>query len=156
MSKKEGNFSESLFFDFWPRIFDMLVVVSFGIFRDSLDKYSWELQKVSTRLLSFMSLNLGLDSETLANVFENGRQSMRMNFYPPCLQASKVLGLSPHSDISGMTLLVQANDVQSLQIRKGGTWVPVKPIPDAFIVNVGDVVEVSSSFLLYKIYVCSF
>lgn len=70
-----------------------------------------------------------------------------MNYYPPCMQANKVIGLTPHSDATGLTLLVQVNDVQGLQIKKNNKWVPVKPIPGAIIINIGDVMEVFQPFL---------
>ena len=90
-----------------------------------------------------MSRNLGLNPEILPIMFEGGTQGVRMNFYPPCVQANKVMGLTPHSDATGLTLLVQVNEVQGLQIKKNGKWVPVNPIPGAFIVNIGDIVEVN-------------
>ena len=90
-----------------------------------------------------MSKNLGLNSETLTTMFEDGRQGMRINLYPPCVQANKVMGITPHSDATGLTLLLQVNDVQGLQIKKHGKWVPVKPIPGAFVINIGDIIEVN-------------
>ncbi|XP_062119481.1 S-norcoclaurine synthase 1-like [Humulus lupulus] len=114
-------------------------------FRENLDKYSRELQKVALFLLKFISRNLGLNSETLTSNFEDGRQGIRINFYPPCVQANKVMGLTPHSDATGLTLLLQVNDVQGLQIKKNGKWILVKPVPDAFIVNIGDVIEIMSN-----------
>lgn len=115
----------------------------FSIFRENLDRYSMEMQKLTVCLLKFMSRNLGLDLETFPNMFVEGRQGVRLNLYPPCVQANKVIGLSPHSDPNGLSLLVQVNDVQGLQIKKNGKWVPVKPVPGAFIVNIGDIIEVS-------------
>ena len=53
--------------------------------------------------------------------------------------------LTPHSDSVALTLLVQVNQVQGLQVKKNGKWVPVKPIPGAFIINIRDIIEVSSS-----------
>ncbi|XP_024026516.1 S-norcoclaurine synthase 1 [Morus notabilis] len=114
-------------------------------FRESMDKYSQELHKVAIYLLRFMSWNLGLHSEAVTSLFEDGRQGLRTNFYPPCVQANKALGISPHSDATGLTLLLHVNDGQGLQIKKYGKWVPVKPIPDAFIVNIGDVIEIMSN-----------
>ena len=93
--------------------------------------------------MEFISRNLGLNSEALTSNFEDGRQGMRINFYPPCVQANKVMGLTPHSDATGLTLLLQVNDVQGLQIKKNGKWILVKPLPGAFIVNIGDVIEVN-------------
>lgn len=113
-------------------------------FRESIDKYSWEMQKVTICLLNFMSTNLGVNSEALTSAFEYGRQSIRLNFYPPCVEADNVKGF-PHSDASGLSLLVQVNDVRGLQIKKNGKWLPVKPIPGAFIVNIGDMIEMMSN-----------
>lgn len=101
-----------------------------------------ELQKVATHLMRLMAKNLGTDLETLASFFEDGTQGIRMNYYPPCAQANKVIGLSPHSDATALTLLIQGNEVEGLQIKKNGKWVPVKPIPGTFIINIGDVIEV--------------
>ena len=119
-----------------------------GQIRESLDKYSWELHQVTMLLLKFMSRNLGLNPMTLPSVFEEGTQGVRMNYYPPCVLANKVMGLTPHSDATGLTLLLQVNDVQGLQIKKNGKWLPVKPVPGAFIVNIGDVIEVPYLFFI--------
>ncbi|KAK3016784.1 hypothetical protein RJ639_006457 [Escallonia herrerae] len=61
-----------------------------------------------------------------------------MNYYPPCVHADKVMGIAPHSDAVGLTLLIQVNEVEGLQIRKDRKWVPIEPIPGAIIVNIGD------------------
>ncbi|KAJ8625964.1 hypothetical protein MRB53_019271 [Persea americana] len=114
-------------------------------FRDAMDQYSSELQKVVISLLGFMAKNLEVDQNKLINMFNEGVQGVRMNYYPPCQQADKVLGLSPHSDATGLTLLIQVNEVQGLQIRRDGKWVLVKPSSGAFIVNVGDVIEILSN-----------
>ncbi|XVF51924.1 hypothetical protein PTKIN_Ptkin04bG0223200 [Pterospermum kingtungense] len=113
--------------------------------RETLDKYSMELQKVTIHLLKHLAKNLGTDPERLASFFEDGTQGIRMNYYPPCAQENKVIGLAPHSDATGLTLLIQVNEVEGLQIKKNGKWVPVKPIPDAFIINIGDVIEIMSN-----------
>uniref|UniRef100_A0A0E0IWF2 Fe2OG dioxygenase domain-containing protein n=1 Tax=Oryza nivara TaxID=4536 RepID=A0A0E0IWF2_ORYNI len=93
--------------------------------------------------IQFMAINLGVDEEALLAAFKPEQpQSVRINHYPPCSQANKVLGLSPHTDGVGMTLLLQVNDVQGLQIRKDGRWFAVKNLPGALVVNVGDVLEI--------------
>lgn len=119
---------------FWPTIPPS--------FRETLDKYSMALQKVAIRLMRLIAKNLGTDLETFASFFEDGTQGIRMNYYPPCAQASKVIGLAPHSDSTALTLLIQVNEVEGLQIKKNGKWIPVKPISGAFIINIGDVMEV--------------
>ncbi|CAL4915535.1 unnamed protein product [Urochloa decumbens] len=111
-------------------------------FRDTMDKYSLELSNLSVQLFKVMANNLGVNQEALLGTFKGLPQSMRINYYPPCSQADKVLGLSPHTDGVGMTFLLQVNDVEGLQIRKDGRWFSVKAIPGALVVNIGDVLEV--------------
>ncbi|PKI69083.1 hypothetical protein CRG98_010552 [Punica granatum] len=68
-----------------------------------------------------------------------------MNYYPPCPRPDLVMGLNPHSDADALTLLLQVNDIEGLQIRKDGMWVPVEPLPNAFVVNIGDLMEMVSN-----------
>ncbi|KAM3748531.1 hypothetical protein ACB098_05G116500 [Castanea mollissima] len=65
-----------------------------------------------------------------------------MNYYPPCPQPELVMGLNAHSDAVALTILLQTNEMEGLQIRKDGRWIPVKPLPNAFIVNVGDILSI--------------
>jgi isopenicillin N synthase-like dioxygenase len=54
-----------------------------------------------------------------------------------------VLGLSPHTDASGLTLLRQKkDDVQGLQAKKDGKWFGVDVLDGAFVINTGDALEV--------------
>ncbi|KAJ6804404.1 S-norcoclaurine synthase 1-like [Iris pallida] len=114
-------------------------------FRENLDAYASELKEVTNCLLRLMAENLGIEPEIVTNNFKDMQQLIRANYYPPCPKADKVFGLSPHSDATGLTILLQANDVEGLQIRNKGVWFPVKPLPGAFVVNVGDVLEIFSN-----------
>ncbi|KAL6906396.1 hypothetical protein ACP4OV_003997 [Aristida adscensionis] len=114
-------------------------------FRDSIDRYSSEAAKLISCLLGFLAMDMGVQPESLREIFRGQPQSMRMTYYPPCRQSNKVVGLSPHTDGTGLTLLLQANDVQGLQIRKDANWVAVNALDGAFIVNVGDILEILSN-----------
>lgn len=83
-----------------------------------------------------------MDGEYMRELFGEGMQTMRMNYYPPCPEPEKVIGLSPHSDGVGLTILLQLNQMEGLQIKKDGMWIPISPLPNAFIVNIGDILEV--------------
>ncbi|KAF3784817.1 SRG1 protein [Nymphaea thermarum] len=87
-------------------------------FRSALANYAIETQKLARKLLELMANNLGMKKEELHEIFDDGMQSMRMNYYPPCPQPELVIGLSPHSDGTGLTLLLQISDVQGLQVKK--------------------------------------
>lgn len=111
-------------------------------FRDTLELYSEEMKNLAMVIIAQMGKALKMEELEMKELFEDGIQSMRMNYYPPCPQPEKVIGLSPHSDSVGLTFLLQANEVEGLQIRKDGMWVPVIPLPNAFIVNIGDMMEI--------------
>jgi isopenicillin N synthase-like dioxygenase len=98
--------------------------------------------------MKVLSINLGLGEEQLQNAFggENIGACLRVNFYPKCPQPDLTLGLSSHSDPGGMTLLLPDSNVPGLQVRKDGNWITVKPVPHAFIVNIGDQIQVTYTF----------
>lgn len=114
--------------------------------RETVEAYALELQKLAMTLLNFMSSALKMDAEELRELFEDGFQGMRTNYYPPCPQPQLVVGLTPHSDAVGLTILLQISEVPGLEIRKDEMWVPVKPLPNAFVVNVADALEVRHSY----------
>nr|GEX98190.1 codeine O-demethylase-like [Tanacetum cinerariifolium] len=107
-----------------------------------MEKYLKELQKLATTLFSLIGKAVDIDKQDMIDIFDDGMQSVRMTYYPPCSQPDLVIGLTPHSDASGVTILLQVNDIQGLQVKKDGIWIPVNFLPDAFIVNVGDILEV--------------
>ncbi|KEH38517.1 protein SRG1 [Medicago truncatula] len=110
--------------------------------RDTLELYSQEMKNKAMVIVGHIEKALKIKENEIRELFEDGIQMMRMNYYPPCPQPEKVIGLTNHSDPQGVTLLLQLNEVEGLQIRKDGMWVPVKPLPNAFIVNIGDVLEI--------------
>jgi hypothetical protein len=65
-----------------------------------------------------------------------------MNLYLSFPRPDLVLGLSPHSDGGGITLLLQDEQTEGLHVRKDNQWISMKPIPYALVVNIGELVEV--------------
>ncbi|KAJ1283469.1 hypothetical protein BS78_03G130800 [Paspalum vaginatum] len=123
---------------FWPT-----QPPSFG---RSVDRYSAETARVAACLLRSMAVDLGVPPERLMEAFRGQPQSMRTTYYPPCRQAGDVLGLSPHTDATGLALLLHVTDVQGLQIRRDdGRWLAVDPMDGAFVVSIGDILEILSN-----------
>ncbi|KAL6955961.1 Jasmonate-induced oxygenase 2 [Sarracenia purpurea var. burkii] len=101
--------------------------------------------------MEVLSRNLGLGEEYLQKAFggNNVGVCLRVNFYPKCPQPDLTLGLSSHSDPGGMTILLPDHNVAGLQVRKNDRWITVKPAPHAFIVNIGDQIQMLSN-AVYK------
>ncbi|KAK7272614.1 hypothetical protein RJT34_29327 [Clitoria ternatea] len=111
-------------------------------FRDTLELYSEKMKDLAMIMIGHMGRALKIEEMEIRELFEDGIQYMRMNYYPPCPQPEKVIGLTNHSDSTALTILLQVNEVEGLQIRKDDLWVPVKPLPNAFIINIGDTLEI--------------
>ncbi|KAK3019019.1 hypothetical protein RJ639_003627 [Escallonia herrerae] len=112
--------------------------------RQKIADYSEEVVKLAGKLMKIFSIDLGLEEDCLQQAFggEDIGCCLRVNFYPKCPQPDLALGLSPHSDPGGMTLLLPDENVSGLQVRRGDNWVTVKPVKNAFIVNIGDQLQV--------------
>ena len=89
------------------------------------------------------AMSLGLRQQAFEEMFGVAVQAIRMNYNPACSRPDLVLGLSPHPDGSALTVLQQGKGkLVGLQILKDNTWVPVQPIPNALVINIGDTIEV--------------
>jgi isopenicillin N synthase-like dioxygenase len=58
------------------------------------------------------------------------------------------LGVHHHSDAGALTLLWQS-DTTGLQVYREGHWFGIPPIHDAFVINIGDMVQVWSNDLYF-------
>ncbi|KAK1375456.1 Fe2OG dioxygenase domain-containing protein [Heracleum sosnowskyi] len=115
------------------------------ILREKLEVYSLEAKKLAIQILGHIAKALEMDGQEMIELFSDGVQSMRMNYYPPCPEPERAIGFTPHSDADALTILFQLNETEGLEIRKDGRWVPVKPLPNAFVVNIGDILEIVSN-----------
>ncbi|MCO5552077.1 hypothetical protein L7F22_005587 [Adiantum nelumboides] len=115
-------------------------------YRETIEAYGGEVIKLTKTLLGILSTLLGLSSTHLEEAFgdEDAQVVLRVNHYPCCHQPDLVMGLSPHSDGSAMTVLLH-DEVEGLQVKKDGGWWTVKPIPGALIVNMGDMMQLVSN-----------
>nr|KYP36436.1 Protein SRG1 [Cajanus cajan] len=109
-----------------------------------LEFYSQKMKNLAMDIIAHIAKASKIEETEIRELCEDGLQSMRMNYYPPSPQPEKVIGLTNHSDASVITILLQINEVEGLQIKKDGMWVPVIPLPNAFVVNVGDILEVNN------------
>ncbi|CAA3022859.1 protein DMR6-LIKE OXYGENASE 2-like [Olea europaea var. sylvestris] len=114
--------------------------------RDACEEYAAEMEKQAYKLLELIALSLGLPKTRLNGFFKDNNSYARLNHYQPCHVPHLVLGLGRHKDGGAVTILAQ-DDVGGLEVKRktDGEWVLVKPTPNAFIVNVGDVIQVWSN-----------
>lgn len=114
-------------------------------FRKALETYAEDMKQVAVSITKFIAMGLDLKDQEFSKAFQEGRYEIRMNCYPPCPQADRVLGMIPHADMSGITLLVERGDQPGLQVLKDGQWVFVEPIDGAIVTFVGQITEIMSN-----------
>jgi isopenicillin N synthase-like dioxygenase len=69
---------------------------------------------------------------------------MRMIGYPPLsTPSSEGISCGEHTDYGCITLLLTDSTPNALQVfsHDGATWITANPIPGAFVVNIGDMIE---------------
>ncbi|KAK4367096.1 hypothetical protein RND71_014976 [Anisodus tanguticus] len=93
--------------------------------------------------LGIVNSNENNDSQNLKE-FEDESQLLVLNCYPSCPEPDLTLGMPPHSDYGLLTLLLQ-DEVKGLQIQHQEKWLTVEPIPNSFVINVGDHLEIFSN-----------
>lgn len=98
---------------------------------------------MAIELLKGISKSLGLEESYIIEKMnvDLGFRVLVANLYPPCPQPDIAMGLPPHSDHGLLTILMQ-NELAGLQVMHKGKWVPINPLPNSFLVNTGDHLEV--------------
>ncbi|KAJ3679815.1 hypothetical protein LUZ60_016093 [Juncus effusus] len=114
---------------------------------DVTKEYGKQLRAVVTKMLSILSIGLGLEEERLDKELggpEDLLLQMKINYYPKCPQPDLALGVEAHTDVSSLTFIL-VNGVPGLQVFKDGRWITAPCIPDTLIVHVGDSLEILSN-----------
>ncbi|PRQ25883.1 putative flavanone 3-dioxygenase [Rosa chinensis] len=109
-------------------------------YRDLVGSYSVEVRKLGLCLLDLISEGLGLGSGFFGGELSQV-QIMATNHYPLCPNPSLTLGLPKHSDVNLITLLIQG-EVSGLQVLKDGQLLTIQPVPHAFLVNIGHILQI--------------
>ncbi|KAF9610813.1 hypothetical protein IFM89_025054 [Coptis chinensis] len=109
-------------------------------------EYCKRTRQVVRELLKAISESLGLEECYIDKVLEleSGLQILTGNLYPPCPQPELAMGMPPHSDHGLLTLLIE-NEIGGLQLKHNGKWINVQALPNSFLVNTGDHLEILSN-----------
>ncbi|KAK7252070.1 hypothetical protein RIF29_35778 [Crotalaria pallida] len=116
-------------------------------FRVVIQEYIQEVEKLAYKLLELIALSLGLEAKRFDEFFIKDQTSfIRINHYPPCPYPHLALGVGRHKDGGALTILAQ-DEVGGLEVKRktDQEWVRVKPTPNAYIINVGDIIQVWSN-----------
>ncbi|CAN6842720.1 unnamed protein product, partial [Brassica oleracea var. botrytis] len=104
--------------------------------REVNDECTKHVKMLSEKIMEWLSEGLGLRREAINEVV-GGEYLLNVNYYPPCPHPDVIRGLNPHTDVSGLTLLI-TNEIPGFQVFKDDQLIEVEYIPFAVIVNISD------------------
>jgi gibberellin-44 dioxygenase len=123
--------------------------------REVFQGYCESMKEASLAIMEVLGVSLGVGRSYYRNFFTDGCSTMRCNYYPPCPEPERTLGTGPHCDPTALTLLLQDDDVDGLEVLVGGKWRPVRPKPGALVVNIGDTFAVRARSIFFNVQICA-
>jgi isopenicillin N synthase-like dioxygenase len=113
-------------------------------FRETVLEYLDSLRQLGHRLMSGMSLSLGLDEDYFRQrYFRDPLILFRIFNYPHAVASDgseTPWGVGEHTDYGLLTILRQ-DDTGGLQVKSRSRWIDAPPIPGSFLCNIGDMLE---------------
>jgi isopenicillin N synthase-like dioxygenase len=109
-------------------------------FADAVTAYYRAVLDVGHRLLWAFAVALGEDPDTFSKHATKTPSQLRLIHYPYNPAAEDAHGIGAHTDYECFTLLKPT--APGLEVLNGaGDWIDVPPVPDTFVVNIGDMLE---------------
>ncbi|MBI3805216.1 MAG: isopenicillin N synthase family oxygenase [Nitrospirae bacterium] len=113
-------------------------------FRETVLDYMAALTRLGQALMAGLSLSLGLEASYFTDRYTSEPLTLfRIFNYPaPSLGAATEapFGVGEHTDYGLLTILKQDRS-GGLQIKVKSDWIPAPPIPNAFVCNIGDMLD---------------
>lgn len=123
--------------------------------KEPLKEWNREVERLGEVLMGLLSEGLGLNKDTLIEMtFTEGRM-MVGHYYPLCPQPDLTVGLKSHADPGALTVLLQ-DQIGGLQVRTTEGWVDVKSPHGALVINIGDLLQVWTSYLCFHLLIVNY
>ena len=115
-------------------------------FRRQVTDYYRAAIDLGRTLFRGFALALGLDEAHFAPFLTKPTSQLRLIHYPPShlAEGASDWGIGPHTDFECFTILHSTEPGLQVQ-NSAGDWIDASPIPGAFVVNIGDMLEAWSN-----------
>lgn len=109
-------------------------------FREALTRWFTELGRLADDLMTLFALSLGLEEDRFARLFGDERMSLTKLIHYPATPPGG-FGVNAHHDAGFLTLLAP-DGTPGLEVENAnGAWIAVPTVPNAFVVNLGEVLQ---------------
>lgn len=113
-------------------------------FRADVSAYYAEVQSLARVLFRGFALALGEPEDFFETKLSSPPSQLRLIHYPFDPDAVDAQGIGAHTDYECFTILYSTEP--GLEVMNGeGDWIDAPPVPGAFVINIGDMIETWSN-----------
>ena len=132
--------------DFWALEGPNLWPAELPALRDVTVDWMDHLGAISVTLLRSWAEALGAPADTFDAAFAgNASPHLKIARYPGRERTEGTQGVGAHKDLGVLTLLYVEDGKGGLQVEKDGEWIDAPPVPGAFVVNIGELLEIATN-----------
>jgi len=119
--------------------------VNLPALQEVMTQWRAELNDVALRLMQAWALSLGADKHVFDEAFAHKPSTLiKIVRYPGKSDPTPRQGVGAHKDSGVLTLLFVEPGKGGLQVEKDGEWIDAPPLDGAFVVNIGELLEVAT------------
>ncbi|MGR3661762.1 MAG: isopenicillin N synthase family dioxygenase [Paracoccaceae bacterium] len=114
------------------------------LFRENWQAYYREMEQLAARIMQVLALALGLPQDYFEPFIDAPISALRALNYPAQDRPAEKgqLRAGAHTDYGSLTILLPEPGSRGLEIlTPQGDWRAVPPIPDTFVINIGDLMQ---------------
>lgn len=109
--------------------------------KDVVTEWHDHLTGVARKLLRAWAVALGAEEQYFDRQFGDPQTLIKIVRYPGKDDPTPQQGVGAHKDSGVLTLLWVEPGKGGLQVERDGEWVDAPPVPGAFVVNIGELLE---------------
>ncbi|WP_210481581.1 isopenicillin N synthase family oxygenase [Naasia sp. SYSU D00948] len=114
--------------------------------KEVFDRWNEELSALSLRLLRTWAVSLGAPADAFDDAFaERPFSAIKIVRYPGKSGNAPEQGVGAHRDGGVLTLLLVEPGKGGLQVEHEGEWIEAPALEDAFVVNIGEMLELATN-----------
>ncbi|KAA3471722.1 gibberellin 2-beta-dioxygenase 8-like [Gossypium australe] len=128
-----------------PNTISWVKIINFPLvglleFKSLIDEYGRHQARLARTIYESMAKNHSLDLRPSESYLSELTGFIRVHRYPQIPKGNQAWGVGVHTASTVLSIL-NPDQLGGLQVFKDNKWIPVKPIADSLIINLGDMMQ---------------